>query len=182
MKYIALDVETTGLDPKTCQLLQVSMILEDTKVQKPLGQLDHLTCFIRHPLYMGEAYALRMNGWIFDVLTSRATPQYQIFTLGEFVVEANKFINFGFGVDEKATLAGKNVATFDLPFLPAELKPRFRHRFLDPGSMFVDFSTDEVLPDLQACKTRAGIASPVKHDAYYDAQDVISLIRTKVKG
>lgn len=191
MKYVSLDVETTGLDPENDQVLQISMVVEDTKnVNLNLYDLPHWTAYVRHDRYTASnAFAVSLNGWIFDILSGRKKclngypivssaniafdlPNLNIIPPGEFLYK-----HFG---DEKVTVAGKNAAGFDLPFIKHyEFAHYFDHRVLDPGSLFVDFDKDERLPGLNKCLERAGVNTKVTHDAREDALDVIRVLRSK---
>lgn len=178
MKYLSLDVETTCLQPSPDHILQFSCVVEDTELAGiPVEDLPHFTCFVKQPRIVGEAYALAMNGWILDFISGRVkNPPYPILSPAEWVVEAQEFILRHFGV-QKVTVAGKNVAGFDIPFLPQELRKSFRHKVLDPGTLFVEWKTDDQVPNFEQCKQRAGTAGPVAHDAREDAMDVIRLLR-----
>jgi DNA polymerase III epsilon subunit-like protein len=81
--------------------------------------------------------------------------------------------------------AGKNFSKFDRNFL--EQLPLFNQlisikaRAIDPGTMFIDWESDEYPPGLLECKKRAGIKNPeVTHNAVDDAIDVIKCIRYKI--
>lgn len=186
MKYLSLDLETTCLQPSPKHILQVSMVVEDTlKREVPVTQLPHFTCFVKHNRIEGEAYALGMNAWILDLISGRdknQTSPYPIYAApdpspqGTWVDMAQRFLNEHFG-NNKITVAGKNVAGFDIPFLPINISRNFRHRVLDPGSLFVNWMEDEYPPDFAKCKQRAGIDTPVAHDAREDAMDVIRCLR-----
>ena len=39
MKYISIDIETTGLDPENCQILSIGAVIEDTLNQLPFEEL-----------------------------------------------------------------------------------------------------------------------------------------------
>ena len=58
MKYVSIDIETTGLDPETCQILQVGAVIEDTQNLLPLEELPKFNCIVEHPAYTGSPYAL----------------------------------------------------------------------------------------------------------------------------
>ena len=128
MKYISLDLETTGLDPVEDQILQISMVVEDTAIRCPLEELPHFTAFVKHPRISGNTYALGMNGWILDIISGRKTnetgypilPRYPTAD-GSWDVQAQAFLTEHFG-RARITVAGKNVAGFDIPFLPKELQ------------------------------------------------------------
>lgn len=180
MKYVSLDLETTCLVPDPHHILMVSMVVEDTKNIKPLEELPHLTFFVDNgTLITGSPFALQMNAWILKLLADKHKPAlYPIYDRHIWPGVVLQFLNTHFG-SSKVVAAGKNVAGFDLQFLPMEIKDRFVHRVLDPANMFVDWETDEVPPDMKLCMERAKIVGEVSHSAYYDALDVIRLLRTQ---
>ena len=187
IKYVILDIETTGVESKTPNdILMISFVVEDTSNLLPVEELPHLTCFVKHDKIVGEAYALSMNSWILDIISGRKpnTTGYPIYKSYDgvrfsWVDEVLNFLYQHFDPKETITLAGKNVANFDYNFLPKVLQKRFKSRMLDPGSLFVDFSKDTCLPSLSECKVRAGLDSNVAHDSYQDCLDVIKVLRTK---
>ena len=36
MKYASIDIETTGLDPETCAIIEIGIILDDLAERKPV--------------------------------------------------------------------------------------------------------------------------------------------------
>ncbi len=181
MKYLSLDLETTCLQPSPEHILQLSMVVEDTaRTDIPVEDLPELTFFVRHARISGEAFALSMNGWILDILSGRAKLERipLIYNSPDWISDALAFMDEHFG-DSRITVAGKNVAGFDIPFLPKEISKRFRHKVLDPATLFVDWSKDDQVPNFELCKQRAGLPGPVAHDALEDARDVIRLLRVK---
>lgn len=178
MKYLSLDLETTCLQPSPDHILQLSIVVEDTtKADIPVEELPHFTCFVKQPKIVGEAFALGMNGWILDFISGRVkNAPYPVLEPTMAWREARDFIEEHFGTT-KVTVAGKNVAGFDIPFLPDEIRKSFRHKVLDPGPMMVNWATDDQVPNFPLCKERAGLEGDVKHDAREDAMDVIRLLR-----
>lgn len=184
MKYVSLDLETTSLIPNPENILQVSMVVEDTsKPEVPVEDLPHLTFFVKRDVIIGEAYALAMNSWILDILSGRTVPEKAplIYKNNAWVSVARDFLDEHFG-GKRATLAGKNVASFDLQFLPKEIKDKFKHKVLDPGTLYINWETDKESPNFETCKRRAGLDPKVAHDALEDARDVIRLFRAYIKS
>lgn len=200
MKYVSIDIETTGLDPDQDQVLQVALVLEDIQqaAYVKVEDLPTFACLVWHPRYIGDAYALGLNGDILKAIAScdnndpdgaeirgRRLPVYPAHS--EYPREggltweeqACKWLNEQLGNDgKKLNAAGKNAAGFDLQFLKGPLKERFRHRVLDPGSMFWSRSLDtECLPSLADLKKRYNLGDDVAHDAIDDARDVVRVIR-----
>ena len=179
MKYISIDLETTGLIPAPENILMVSMVAEDTKNIRPLKDLPNFTCLVDVGEVKGSAYALGLNGWILDYISGRNKNvcPYVIYNAVDWIPKACEFIVQH--SEGKAIAAGKNVASFDMKFLPKEITMRFHHRVIDPGPIFIDWENDSVPPDLGQCKDRVGLAGPITHDAYEDALEVIAVLRTK---
>ena len=76
------------------------------------------------------------------------------------------------------TVAGKNAASFDIPFLKEQYGRdyglKFRHRVLDPTSMYVQ-PDDDAPPSLNTCLgSRPDRRSRIALD---DAIDVVNVIR-----
>jgi oligoribonuclease len=206
MKYLSIDIETTGLDPLTCDVLEVGAYLEDTDNILPREQLPCFHKYLWKDNYRGEPYALAMNQRIFHkILELKKT-----IGVGNFhdqdhllIYPDCLWVHFGWWIyanrklwagtkfdDDKnffvceiptMVVAGKNVAGFDLPFLKQlkGLVPKFHHRVIDPGMMYFDPRNDTVPPDLKECKKRAGLPEVVSHEALDDAWDVVQLVRAK---
>jgi len=189
MRYIALDLETTGLNPKTDQILSVGMVIEDTNNQEPLDQLPKLHLYVIRNRISGSVAAIAMNKDIIDSLNL----YNNIGVVREDVtfVQPNQIIHFicaFLGANGMwrlpVTIAGKN-PNFDISFLK-ELegynKIGIGSRILDPTILYTKFSTDWSPPDLRECLERAGIDKRVSHDAIEDSLDVIRLLRAKING
>lgn len=197
MRYVSLDLETTSLEKSPENILMVSMVVEDTNHPEiPVEDLPHFTAFIKQvePI-KGQIYALAMNGWILDILAKRTKQdRYPIMTAYKathmekvngvntsfnlyWIENAILFLKKHFPGEKRITVAGKNVAGFDLQFMPQELLLMFKHKTLDPGTLYVKWDTDTDTPGLEECKKRAGIDTPVAHDAREDAMDVIRIFR-----
>lgn len=176
MKYVSVDVETTGLDPERDQLLQLAMVVEDTSNIQPIEELPAFCAYVKHERVQGDAFALAMNARHLDFISGRVTPSpYPVLDFKQwlrgFVREAHFFLDKHIGADTKAVAAGKNFGSFDRNFLPPELRARFHHRCIDPGSVFIDW--DKATPP--SLDTLLG--RPVEHDALADARAVIEVLR-----
>ena len=206
MLYLSLDIETTGLNPLTCDVLEIGAILEDTENPAGRENLPTFHTYLWRDVYRGEPFALAMNAHIFQkILELRKTenPENGNYESRTLVRPDEVWTKFGwwlyshrkqwpgskfdndavFQLSElpKLVVAGKNVAGFDLPFLKqlGGRVPKFYHRVIDPGMMYFDPHTDKVPPDLKECKKRANLPEHVSHEALDDAWDVIQLVRKK---
>lgn len=178
MKYVSIDIETTGLNPETCQILSIGAVVDNGG---PFDSLPCFHCYIQHEVITGEAFGLQMNHNILYTLATRGEQPDGVVILPPEVVplslHAFLFDNLGCA---PYNVAGKNFAGFDLQFLqrlPA-WGIKFRHRVLDPGPMYLE-EGDGAVPGLSQCLRRAGIKGPVTHDAVQDAKQVIQVIRRK---
>ena len=61
MKYIAMDIETTGLDENEDEVLSIGAIIEDTENILPYEELPKFHVAILHENVNGSLYALNMN-------------------------------------------------------------------------------------------------------------------------
>ncbi len=182
MKYLSIDIETTGLNPLQTDILEIGAIVEDTLDPLPREKCPSFHCYIWKENYNCEPYAAAMNVRIFTkILELRKSRSPLLITPEEVVPTFSHFLHKHFGGDD-ITLAGKNLGSFDLRFLEQlpewkSIPNRFRHRTLDPSVLFVDWTLDEAPPSLTICKDRAHIKGAVTHEALDDAWDVISLFR-----
>jgi oligoribonuclease (3'-5' exoribonuclease) len=192
MKYVSIDIETTGLDPEKDQILEISMIVDDLeKPEVPLEELHFLNILLDLDRIQGNPIALEMNSDIIKeiVLSQKEQMGYsaldssKVFTTPDSVTKLILLFFKFLGIDRNKgiTFAGKNIASFDIPFMRAFI-PGFKeniivkHRVLDPSIFFL-LPTDNSSPNLSQCLERASMESTVSHRAYDDALQVIKLIR-----
>lgn len=185
MKYISLDIETTGLDPTKDQILSVAMIYDDLEKPYDPGS-PSLHFYVNYERISGSPYAISMNN---DIVSVIAKHGYKDSYKGVKIIEEDQILNsmqeFAsyVGLDQ-IILAGKNLGSFDIQFLNA-LKSKYNtdtfkhsHRFIDPAMFYMDIK-DVFPPSLSTCTKRAGLNynKDEAHDALYDAQLVVGLIR-----
>ncbi|UYZ61959.1 3'-5' exonuclease [Hymenobacter weizhouensis] len=186
MRYISLDLETTGGNPQRHQVLELAAVVEDTKRLRPLAELPAFRRVVRHPEYVGTAGALALNAGLLQEL-ARKEPNPELCTPAELLPQLREFLLAqGFRPDKKdcvtVTLAGKNVASFDLGFL-RELPGwgtlvRAEPAMLDPAAFYLNWRKDSRLPTMSICKARAQFEDhTVAHQALADALDVVRLLR-----
>jgi oligoribonuclease (3'-5' exoribonuclease) len=72
MKYISIDVETTGLEKDRYQILSIGAILEDTEKKLSFEEIPKFHAAILHNEITGSPYAMAMNAKIIE-----AVAQYQ---------------------------------------------------------------------------------------------------------
>jgi len=182
MPYVSIDIETTGLDPETCQILEIGAVWDDwTRTVDTLPVYHRL---VYHKEYRGSAYALALNANLLRHLSGQREPWWR-----DPDQVADDFAAWlkecGWDGQTALTAAGKNFASFDRQFL--KRLPRFeqvvklRHRTLDPAILFWHPNEDEELPGSKTCYERAGINTNVAHTAVEDAQAVVRLVRLGIK-
>ncbi|RSK49476.1 3'-5' exonuclease [Hymenobacter rigui] len=186
MRYISLDLETSGSNPQRHQILELAAVVEDTRHLLPLPELPAFRRVVRHPELVGTAGALALNAGLLREL-ARKEPNPELCTPEELLPQLREFLlAHGFKPDKKdcvpVTMAGKNIAVFDLGFL-RELPGygsliRAEPAMLDPAAFYLNWRKDTRLPTMQICKARAGFEDDtVAHQALADALDVVQLLR-----
>jgi len=72
MKYISIDIETTGLDPQQNDIIEFGAIIEDSNDPKPLEELPQFQTYVHdgNPLF-GNVFALNMNANIIRILAEK---------------------------------------------------------------------------------------------------------------
>lgn len=185
MKYISIDIETTGLSPDNCDIVEFGAIFEDTEKQKDISQLPMFHTYIlpdrnKQHQYWGEPYALSMHSTIFKRIATQEKG-YLYMTAGEMVANFTKWVDKLVG-KERITFAGKNVGSFDIQFLkklPGWSDIMQYHRYIDPGMLYLNPKTDKAVPSLEECLKRAKADIIVTHTALDDARCVIAVLREK---
>ena len=191
MRYVSLDLETSGPDPLRHQVLELAVVIEDTKRLLPLAELPSFRRLVRHPEISGTAGALALNARLLaemaatkdgapDVPSDHCTPADVLPQLREFLLAQ------GYKTDPKNrvrfVMAGKNVASYDLLFL-RQLPGwgtllRAEPATLDPAVFYLNWHKDSRLPSMSICKARAQFTdTAVAHEALADALDVVRLLR-----
>ena len=186
MRYVSLDLETTGGHFERHQILELAAVVEDTRHPRPLAELPCFRRVVRHPEYVGSAGALALNARLLEEL-ARKTPNPELCTPDELLPQLRGFLlAHGFKTDRKDcvtfTIAGKNVAVFDVPFLRRlpgyGTLVRTEPATLDPAAYYLNWHKDTRLPTMQTCKARANFPDDtVAHQALADALDVVQLLR-----
>jgi oligoribonuclease len=78
MKYVIIDIETTGVPGKDgaleeLQIIEFGAIIEDTNNPLAWDDIPKFNKIIRHEQYTGGAFAINLNARIFDILAKRET-------------------------------------------------------------------------------------------------------------
>ena len=155
MIYYGIDLETTGLDPETCQILSIGLVQENTNTADivPVNELPYIHIGIAHDKLRGDLQAFGMNAKIISTLSeyvigvrtgkidTMGYAEYDVIVqdvqdcipvLLEFIrrtappADLSKMILPDGRI--RITGAGKNLGTFDIKFL--ESIPGFTDSFV----------------------------------------------------
>lgn len=205
MKYLAIDIETTGLrrdDPNDMDsLLAVGLVADDLTDPQPLELLPQARIIVdvTRQNITGNIAAFCMNESLLRRIVKLASEvkdgsrvhynHYmpwitEYFSLEDTVPGIIQQFAHAAGMQNKITVAGKNVMDFDIRFLNNAVGLdqfiEVKSRALDPAILFLR-PEDEEMPSLTLCKERAGIEPFVSHDALDDAMDIVRLLRIGLK-
>jgi len=192
MKYLSIDVETTGLDCTKNAILEVGIVLEDMANPLPLEELPTFRALIIHAKdeYLISPYVMAMHDELFKELAdarAKLCDASSVYASREpcvvycqpaaFEAIFWQWLKEHDYITKKLTAAGKNFYGFDYGFLkPLLPETAFRHRALDPIMYYLD-PADCKPPSLEKCCERAGIELIGHHTAVADAMTVVKLIR-----
>lgn len=176
MIFVSVDLETTGLNPDTCDIVEFAAQVYSTQAATPVETWPFLHCYMDQEEWRGETYALSMHAEAFHRIAAHE-PGYLYIDPQALGETFQRFLT-GQNILGKVTVAGKNFGAFDLQFLrrfPYIMGDMFHHRSLDPAMMFFQ-QDDTEISTLQMCLNRAGLDTKVQHTALEDARDVAKLI------
>jgi hypothetical protein len=188
-------------------IIMISMVAEDTdKPTVPVENLPSFTAIIEPETNTinGSLFALSMNAWLMVTIemhknlknegfkqklldagvpeitvnkARQAVCRYSVMKMDKMVDAAQAWLNQQFGTKDRITVCGKNVAGFDMRFLPPSLAARFRHAVIDIGCLFIDWDNDRQVPSTEKVMDRIGMGLDGLHDAYEDAMAAIYAVR-----
>lgn len=173
LKYISIDIETTSLDPKHGQILEIAAVYDyDSTVPPDLLPTFNSLVGCSDGI-QGDLAAIRMNAGLLSEINEN-TP-----SIREVSEKFEKWL-ISLGIDGSFYAAGKNFASFDGPWLKEHLTfpIKWKHRVLDLGSLYLR-EDDSDIPNLNECLRRAGLAKSCTHRALDDAMDVVKCIRRR---
>jgi len=182
--YVSIDIETTGIDDKS-HILQISAVYDD--LTSPISELKTIDLPIKHEVLTHcEPYAMGMNA---ALLQNMMNKDFKTYSTSSAAKELLKFLEEVQQTDDKGRkqkiiMAGKNVASFDIPKLKLffgsdeQMISKYIHyKTLDVGSLYYDVFKDNVsLSEINKLTNRAAVS----HNALDDAFDVVHAIRHKL--
>lgn len=177
MPYIAIDLETTGLDVDNHQILEIGAVFNDFGKRVLACDVFRRTT---HPGgdIIGGPFALAMNAPLLRQIAEgdsvniyAACDEFRVWLQEHGVTHKNK-----------ATLLGKNIGSFDWQFLrlgvgfPTAL---INYRMLDVGSMYASpegmSGQGDIIPGIEKKYEIPGTA----HTAVHDARVSLALARQR---
>jgi DNA polymerase III epsilon subunit-like protein len=179
--YVSIDIETTGLDEETCQVLSVGAVIDDW--EGPVDELPTFHCYVDHEVFTGSAFALSMHPKIFRSIALDDKKGPTVMHPDDVASEFDNWLSYHRIAThgKKLVVAGKNFGSFDHQFLKRlpnwKNMIRMKHRFIDPGNLYFDPTIDDGPPDTETCMARANILGEVAHTALEDAVMVVRLVR-----
>jgi oligoribonuclease len=170
MKYVSIDIETTGIDNESTQTLSIGLVVEDTIDIKPIEELPKLEIAIIRERIEGEIFAINMNRQLIaDILeyklarTDEERKEIEQRTGREYLYEedvAKRIFQFLY---DNGALDGKYDPTghFEIvngksyPVLTSKMKPFY---FNAAGKNFANFDNKflERLPRWKQCLKARG--------------------------
>lgn len=164
MKYVAIDIETTGLNPETCQILEIGAIAMDGG-----REVSRFQRVVKWDQIIGEPYALHMNAALLD-------PSIR----GDYLDDVKRQWAEWYANYCTWLVVGKNFTGFDQKFLDRALIVT-NYRVLDIGSLvWLDQLSKgnelSKVPSLEGCKKLYKINGPVLHRAIDDCYDYVQLM------
>ena len=189
MKYIAIDIETTGLDPEKHQILEFAAVYDNLDNPVAIDLLPKFVRKIKWTDYVICAYCLDLHQELLREIQGETanlieSPVFSndfgpIYT--DAVIRINRLVrDFGMWlgvlkITDGYNVAGKNFAGFDGLFLKKIPNfPPWYYRVIDVGSMYLTKEMNGV-PGL---KDISPIDDP--HRALPDALAVVKAIRGKL--
>lgn len=170
MKYVSIDIETTGIDNENTQTLSIGLVVEDTVDVKPIEELPKLEIAIIRERIEGEIFAINMNRQLIaDILeyklarTDEERKEIELRTGREYMYEEDvtkrifQFLYDNGALDGKIDLTGHievvNGKTY--PALTSKMKPFY---FNAAGKNFANFDNKflERLPRWKQCLKARG--------------------------
>lgn len=184
LKYVSIDIETSGKRPWCDQILSFAAVIDDFK--SPVESLPRWHVVLEWEEIHGEPFAIAMNSQIIKNIAdkdykNKVKPNRLGLEFKNFLLEN--------GYSQKynrvmLNAAGKNFGSFDFQFLKNhegfEDNILIPPRIIDPTSMWLT-PEDDKPPDLKQCLERAGVVKEISHDALDDALDVVYCIRADAR-
>ena len=195
MKYVSIDIETTGLNPNENDIIEFAAVVDEIGSTKEIEKLPKFHRYIKKQgNYICSSRAVVMHTKIFEEIEKDDEEKCifiedLMYAFGNFLQHNDVFPNkYGQII---LNVAGKNFGSFDYQFLLKKIPEKhwnnisFRQRFIDPSILYLN-DDDVYLPDLKSCVERLNEETKQNfawnpHTAMDDALQIVRLIRHKIK-
>jgi hypothetical protein len=195
MRFVAVDLETTGLCPKTHGVIEFGAVFADLANSFAPKWFQ---CWVIPHNFTWDSYCLMLHAKLIQEIDGRVKDKdpFVYKSLYDVGIAFRQWLHTECGVPlrpekepnpnfqpiESVVGAGKNFGSFDLQFLlrVESFRNVFKHRSLDPTAYYIK-PEDPFPPDLKECKLRAGFISEVAHRGLADAWDIVDLLQKKFK-
>ena len=175
-KYLWLDMEMSGLDPEQCRILEVAVIITDTKFQA-LGSYQAVIHQDEQTLAAMDAWNTKHHG------ESGLTEKVRHSKVSEQAAEAAviALVDKHFAKDERVLLSGNTIGQ-DRKFISKywpKLEERLHYRMLDVSS-FKEVFRRQYGVDYK--KKQAHRALDDIHESIAELQHYLSYVNLKMSG
>jgi oligoribonuclease (3'-5' exoribonuclease) len=173
--YLAIDIETTGLNPTLHQIIEIGAVLNINGT--PIMECPSFEMLVKHGTIVGSPKALKMNSALIERMANGEGTQ--VGDVGDRLYDWLHNLCRTYRINQ-FHLLGKNVGSFDRPFLeklydwPFDL---FSYRYLEIGSMYA--TPEGMQGQAELSKQFKGIFPGGEHEALFDARVSLALARTK---
>jgi DNA polymerase III epsilon subunit-like protein len=175
MKILFVDLETTGVNSREDDILEIGAILYDCATKEKLLMFH---AYVKHKtITLPGDLLMKLPGHV-EILSKCQTDGNNI----EIVKDSWKeWLSYATATHGKLVFGGKN-PNFDRSFLSDN---RFSldglgFRMFDIGSWMVDVVEDVNIPSLQDCLARVGVDKNVEHTALADCLDCITILEASL--
>jgi oligoribonuclease (3'-5' exoribonuclease) len=173
--YVAVDIETTGLDPEKHQILEFAAVAWTH--DGPVTELPHVNVLVKpNEDIVGDPYALQMNAHLLKRIADG-----EGYHISDVLVEFEVWLrSLGITEDFKTCCVGNQFGSFDLQFLkqwkawPEEL---ISHRIFDVSTIAASRQGMQSAHRVLGVYPMPGEA----HEALYDARQAMEHCRNFLK-
>lgn len=196
MRYLSLDLETSGTNDSVHQVLEIGAVVENTEFDWDMDELPSFHCYVEHDVYHVDSYCLGLHTetGIFGKLSERGGGKADnVLNEAEAMKQLHQFVVTHFdlvtesGERGSVSVCGHNFTVFDHRFLRSVLDRGYegshteiwdanRIRPFDPCDFYMRAS-DNGPPSVTTAMKRAGIGGKVQHTAVDDAKLMVELTR-----
>lgn len=187
MKWLFLDLETTGLNPKMDSILECGVVLFDPEARKVLGHASWLFRPAREPMRNAKVEEMHTKNGLWEAIGYRPGELLKDYDQPDNVFDYHQLqslvVDFlgQYNVEKKgAMLCGNSLNAVDVPFLrryAPQLIAFLSHRMIDVTSVWA--TLDKLRPDL--CPDKPD-GDAVAHRALDDARMSMMFLLEMVDG